>query len=75
MFVKNNIISWQVYGTHPELVDMDEYLKHVEELKYSIELTKNNPLRQKEAPILNEYGEIPLIGEALIQELVNEFKN
>ena len=71
MFVKNNIMSWQVYGTHPELVDMDEYLKHVEELKHSIELTKNNPLRQKQVPVLNEYGEIPDIGEELITEIIN----
>lgn len=71
-FKKNNIISWTVYFTHPELVNMNEYLKHVKELKHSIEVTKNNPLRQKHVPILNEYGEIPSIQIELLNELVNK---
>ena len=71
-FKKNNIISWTVYFTHPELVNMNEYLKHVKELKHSIELTKNNPLRQKHVPILNEYGEIPSINLELLNEIINK---
>tara|TARA_Y100000768_G_scaffold365501_1_gene326846 strand:- start:9823 stop:10974 length:1152 start_codon:yes stop_codon:yes gene_type:complete len=71
--VPNNIISWQVYFTHPELVNMNEYLKHVKELKHSIELTTNNPLRQKHVPVLNEYGEHVLIEEEIILSLIYKF--
>jgi len=72
MLVKNNIMSWQVYGTPPELVNMDEYLKHVKELKHSIELPKNNPLRQKDVPFLNEYAEKPSIELELLNEIINK---
>jgi hypothetical protein len=73
MFVIGNKMTWEVYGTHPELVNMDEYLKHVKELKHSIELTKNNPLRQKQVPPINEYGEIPNIEIELLKNLIYKF--
>ena len=73
MFQNGNIMSWQVYCTKPELVDMNEYLSHVKELKDSNRLTIGNKHRLQQTPVINDYGEVKNYGEELILDIIYQF--
>ena len=39
-FTEGNILMWDLYLTHPELVDKDEYMKHVEKMREIISIMR-----------------------------------
>lgn len=72
-FIKGNHIQWNIYGLRPELVDKEEYKKHVDELKISYQLDKDNPLRGFDFPYINENGNIISYSNEIINDILLKF--
>jgi len=74
MFLPGQLLTWDLYLIKPEVVDKEEYMKHVEEMRVSYQLCDESCGTGWDGPTINEYGEEAIIREELIEDIVIEFK-
>jgi hypothetical protein len=71
MLKAGNVLTWNVWFNHPELVDQDEWRDHAEKWRRSIDIDHTSPDRQRSPARLHD-GSLFNPAEELIEEEISK---
>ena len=60
MLKEGNVLTWNVWVNHPELVDQEEWQEHAEKWRKSIDVNHNSPERWVSPPRFHDGSLIPV---------------
>lgn len=75
MLIPGNILNWDIYLTKPELVDKEEYMKHVDKMRISYQICDESCGPGWDGFTINEYGEKVSIQAEVIDDIIIKFKS